>query len=110
LTPAATGSVVPAAAVTMTTRVPVAAPDATATVTVSCVPPAFTVRFVTLIVVSTAPLELLNLTADAPVRLAPLIVIVTVAPLAMLVGEMLDIAGPVIAATNGLKTVAIRGP
>ena len=52
---------------------------------------------------SIAPLEVMNLSADAPARLEPLRVNVTVAPRAMPPGEMLEINGPVVTETNWLK-------
>src|SRR5439155_25530904 len=103
LNPAATGSVVPAAAVTTTTRVPVAAVDDTVRDAVSCVPSAFTMMLEAAIAVSIAPLEFMNRSAGAPARFLPLIVNVTVAPRAMLPGEMLEIAGPIVSDKNWLK-------
>ncbi|HSO76813.1 MAG TPA: hypothetical protein VLU47_18445 [Blastocatellia bacterium] len=71
LDPVATAAVVPDDVVTTTTRAPITAPDKTVTAAVSCVPSAFTDRFEAVIAESTAPLEVMNLRADAPSRLTP---------------------------------------
>ena len=69
----------------------------------SCVPSALTVKFEAVIDVSIAPLERMNLSDDAPSRLAPLIVSVTLAPRGTLVGKTLEIDGPRATETNWLK-------
>ena len=104
--PTETAGVVPAGAVTLTMRVPVAAPLATVTVAVNRVPSELTVRFDAVIAVSADPLESKKRIIEAPARFAPLIVSVTVAPRVKLAGEMLEMFGPVVADTKGLNTVA----
>src|SRR6185295_14626878 len=50
-----------------------------------------------------APLALMNLSTEAPARLAPLIVNIALAPRVRLTGEMLEIVGPLVTETNSLK-------
>ena len=90
----------PFGVVTTTTRLPGAAPLETASVAVSVVPSALTDKLVaTMLVVSSVPLELMNLRLVAPERLTPLNVTVTVAPLDTLLGEIALMYGPVVAET-----------
>src|SRR5262249_25802048 len=78
----------PPAASTTTTRDPSAEDDPTVTVAVIVVPSPLTEMLETVIVVSTEPLLSRNLMALAPVKFAPVMMIVPLEPLDLLDGEM----------------------
>jgi hypothetical protein len=74
---------------------PPTAPEPIFTSALSVVPSEFTFMLETLILESTAPDVLINLSAVAPVKLLPVIVRLTLEPIEPVEGEIEEMTGPV---------------